>query len=384
MFVAIPAISGLFFENGGAVATDILLLSLGCVFLYWSVKWPWQWYHAAQGKIYVEYDPEYLEHDGDIAAVGGSALDEDDVVEDDAVPGKKIGEASTQDNAQERKQAQAAQSLLRYELIALFWCFVMPVAVSWLLHNLRPYLSRPSGGLVSNSNLTLFVLAAEIRPVFHVFKLIDARTAHLQKIVAAPEIEESPINDELVAQILQRLETAESRLADTAAVAERPRDTYTSDKSGVSSPTLTSNSHATATAAALVAAGSATQTFQPQLDALNRAVRRYEKRATMQSVILDARLRDLDNRVGDALSLAAAASRMSQKQGLASWMFDTVNSIIANILQTMYALAVLPWKMTQQIYMYLLGPRRKKRAKGKATTGKWEYEKLKRINADSR
>jgi len=377
----------LFFENGGAVTTDILLLSLGCVFLYWSVKWPWQWYHAAQGKIYVDYDPEYLENDEDVAAVGSPALDEDDLIEENTVPAEATREGMTQQtfsNAQQRKQSQASQTLRSFELMALAWCFIMPMAVAWLLHNLRPYLSRPSGGLVSNSNLTLFVLAAEIRPVFHVFKLIDHRTAHLQKIVAAPVVEENPINDELVSQILQRLEAAESRLANTTAGSERPRETYSSDKSGVSSPTLIVSSSTAATAAALVTAGSATQTFQPQLDALNRAMRRYEKRASMQSVILDARLRDLDNRVGDALSLAAAASRMSQKQGLTSWVFDAINRLIANVLQTMYALAILPWKMTQRIYVFLLGPRRKKRTKSKGSTGKWEYEKLKRINSDGR
>jgi hypothetical protein len=41
IFVALPAFAGLFFENGSAVMTDVLMLGLGCLFLYWSVKWPW-------------------------------------------------------------------------------------------------------------------------------------------------------------------------------------------------------------------------------------------------------------------------------------------------------------------------------------------------------
>lgn len=41
IFVALPAIAGMFFENGSAVVTDMLMLGLGCLFLYWSVKWPW-------------------------------------------------------------------------------------------------------------------------------------------------------------------------------------------------------------------------------------------------------------------------------------------------------------------------------------------------------
>src|ERR1700753_2257832 len=58
-FVALPAVAGLIFENGSAVMTDILLLSLGCLFLYWSVKWPWQWYRAAQVRVYVDYEDEF-------------------------------------------------------------------------------------------------------------------------------------------------------------------------------------------------------------------------------------------------------------------------------------------------------------------------------------
>lgn len=41
LFVALPAFAGMFFENGSAVMTDMLMLGLGCLFLYWSVKWPW-------------------------------------------------------------------------------------------------------------------------------------------------------------------------------------------------------------------------------------------------------------------------------------------------------------------------------------------------------
>lgn len=348
----------------------------------------------------MDYDVDHLEDDEDFEAVrhsNATADDDEEVLEDNVAPQdipKEGRKQSTAETSQQREQAAAAaRSLHIYELFALFWCFVMPVAVAWLLHIIRPYLSRPSGGLVSNSNLTLFCCAAEIRPVFHVAKLIMSRTLYLQKIVAAPEPSGSSNNDtaskdELLSKILQRLEAAENRLSDTAATTERLRTNYSSDKSGVSSPTLTSNSaaqshSATAAAAALAAAGTTTQTLQPQLDALNRAVRRYEKRASMQSVILDARLREIDSRVGDALSLAAAASRMSQKQSLVSWALEAIHASITKAVQTMYSAALLPWKIAQQLYMYLFGARRKKQSKAK-TSGRWEYEKLKRINADGR
>ena len=37
----LPAFGGLFFENGGALVTDLTLLGLAAVFLNWSVKLPW-------------------------------------------------------------------------------------------------------------------------------------------------------------------------------------------------------------------------------------------------------------------------------------------------------------------------------------------------------
>lgn len=37
----LPAIAGIFFQNGGAVVTDITLLVLAAIFLNWSVRLPW-------------------------------------------------------------------------------------------------------------------------------------------------------------------------------------------------------------------------------------------------------------------------------------------------------------------------------------------------------
>ena len=37
----LPALGGLFFQNGSAVVTDLTLLGLAAVFLNWSVRLPW-------------------------------------------------------------------------------------------------------------------------------------------------------------------------------------------------------------------------------------------------------------------------------------------------------------------------------------------------------
>jgi hypothetical protein len=40
-FALLPAISGVLFQNGNAVVTDVMLLGLAGVFLHWSVTQPW-------------------------------------------------------------------------------------------------------------------------------------------------------------------------------------------------------------------------------------------------------------------------------------------------------------------------------------------------------
>jgi hypothetical protein len=40
-FALLPAVGGMFFHDGGAVVTDIMLLGLAGVFLNWAVRLPW-------------------------------------------------------------------------------------------------------------------------------------------------------------------------------------------------------------------------------------------------------------------------------------------------------------------------------------------------------
>lgn len=68
------------------------------------------------------------------------------------------------------------------------------------------------------------------------------------------------------------------------------------------------------------------RTFQPDLDALNRAMRRYEKRSTVSTIQVETRLQDLESKIQDVVVLAAAAQRnVDRKYGqyapvLLDWM----------------------------------------------------------------
>ena len=59
----------------------------------------------------------------------------------------------------------ATNELYTHEVLALLSCFLFPLLGAYLLHTIRSQLSRPSEGLVSNYNLTIFLLASELRYV---------------------------------------------------------------------------------------------------------------------------------------------------------------------------------------------------------------------------
>jgi len=41
MFASIPPVAGLFFKNGAAFFSDLILLCLATIFLHWSITAPW-------------------------------------------------------------------------------------------------------------------------------------------------------------------------------------------------------------------------------------------------------------------------------------------------------------------------------------------------------
>jgi len=92
----------------------------------------------------------------------------------------------------------AAINLRRTELLALASCVASPLIGGYLLHCIREFLSRPSEGLVSTFNITLFVMAAELRPAMKLMEMIKQRSLHLQKIVHKDMLEGNISNNPTV------------------------------------------------------------------------------------------------------------------------------------------------------------------------------------------
>ncbi|KAJ5926902.1 hypothetical protein N7516_008675 [Penicillium verrucosum] len=324
----LPAIAGIFFHEGSSFVTDVTLLVLAAIFLNWSVRLPWDWYRSAQAIRREESgfpahdDPQFeLDHDHD-------------------------------DHKPQHKEAATAISELQiHEIAALAACFIFPIVGTWLLHAIRSSLSRPSEGLVSNYNLTIFLLASEVRPVAHLLRLIQKRTLHLQHIVSSstdPIIPPTTLQD-----LTKRLEELEAHVAETATarletqLTEKDTDTHPlSPKEQEQEQEQKQKQKQPETSPSLVASAAleTRKAIQPDIEALNRAVRRYEKRSALFSLQTDQRFVRLETQAGDAIALAAAAKRSaeSRRPNYALVLLDWACACVVVPAQIVLSLGCLP------------------------------------------
>ncbi|KAF2181808.1 hypothetical protein K469DRAFT_588626 [Zopfia rhizophila CBS 207.26] len=321
-FAILPAVGGLLFQNGSAIVTDILLLGFGSMFLNWFVRSPWDWYHAARRVEYVEAEAEQF---SDIIHEEDEENDEESHGDARTSPESTPAEDATKsdrDTTQRMTLAQKAayDQLATEEKLALIACFIGPILGAYLLHTIRSQLTRPSEGLVSNYNLTIFVMAAELRPVSHIIRMKRSGVAHLQR-----SVRHDP-ND-----VLTKVEALEisKRIADVEARLAEPIGNSDIETMKVSATVR--------------------QGLQPQLDALNRAVRRYEKRQAAQSIQIEARFNDLEMRLKDALSLAAAAARTGQQPGVISMVVIWITSMVTYSIQMIWDVFMYPFRVVTSI-----------------------------------
>ncbi|KAL8420116.1 hypothetical protein RB594_003047 [Gaeumannomyces avenae] len=351
LFALLPALGGLIFKDGSAFVTDFLLLGLAAVFLHTTVTQPWIWYHSAQQiRIAEEVVTEEVVdgHDyEDLSDEDGSGGDDDASSMDDGEksPNRRASQSATKPQG---TRHAALRELYFHEIAALFLCFISPALGASILHGIRTQLSRPSEGLVSNYNLTVFLLAAEIRPVRHLMQLVEARTIHLQRIVLANPYAsnlsrgagtvngargggEPVVTATQLAVLAARVEELESRVVNEAQV-----QAAHSGPAGLEARSQRRDA----------ILREARSQMQPEVDALNRAVRRYEKKQTILAVQLDGRLQMLDGRLDDALALAAHAAKNSRPR--TSFLASATDQILAALMlpfRGIWLLACLPARL---------------------------------------
>ncbi|KAK8113653.1 hypothetical protein PG999_005722 [Apiospora kogelbergensis] len=348
----LPAVGGILFQNGSAFLTDIILLGLAAIFLHWSVTQPWDWYRAAQeirllkdasmDERVFETDTEVEPSVTDSVTTALENVPEGDEKDRDEVEDQTPGDRPTS-SAQlefESRQESASQELYTHEVLALAGCFIFPLLGALLLHAIRCQLTRGSEGLVSNYNLCIFLIAAEVRPVSHMFKLLQDRVLRMQRLVSTNPHLAKTQRDQQIEDLYGRLEELDLRAAAAAAAAE------------VSSPpsVQTETSDNNRAMEALVA-GYMRDNTQPELDALNRAVRRYEKKLALLANATDRRVEYLEQKMNDAIALAAVAAKNSTSQAdLSHWLAERMVAMIAFPIQTAMAVCGAPFRAFSSLF----------------------------------
>lgn len=314
-----------------------MLLGLVFIFLRYTITQPWQWYREAQAvRVRQEEVPEHVfdeeseaEQTTNMTASTGT-LDEapedhpkghEDIArEGGVVPEHDNGDAkiSEEKKSRSRSQEAAVNELYVHEVLALISCFLSPVLGAYLLHAIRAQLSLPSEGLLTDFNITVFLLAAELRPISHTLKLLQARTLHLQRIVQSTPVQPS---------FTSKLEAMYDRLAQLEQRADATEEVTSANLASAAQQALQQTGKASGSKQDAALIREVRNAIQPELDALNRAVRRYEKKATVLALQTESRLSSVDTRLNDAISLAAAAAKQSNdSQGglfsLLAWVAD--------------------------------------------------------------
>lgn len=253
----------------------------------------------------------------------------DNVPEEDQKPNSPPPPHTPADVSRGSRQA-ALNELYAHEIMALTSCLLFPALAAYLLHAIRGQLSRPSEGLVSDYNLTIFILAAEIHPLSHLLKLLRARTLHLQRVVSANPYKGTSPTLSQVQDMARRIAELESHTA--AGFPGAPG-------SGAVEPGKQSAQQNA------VLVREVRNAIQPELDALNRAVRRYEKKATVLAFQTESRLGAIDTRLNDAISLAAAAAKNSASQGsFLGWLVERTTALAMMPVRAVLNVVALPFR----------------------------------------
>lgn len=160
--------------------------------------------------------------------------------------------------------------------------------------------------------------------------MVQARTLYLQRTLNATTLDAkfpSPVLD-----LTARVNELEAHISSANSSANNPASSTTVTKITTEVRTL----------------------LQPDLDALNRAVRRYEKRATLLAMQTESRIQDLEARMSDAITLAAAAERSSSTyskagQGSAFILLNWICSIVVLPVQAVWAAVTLPARLASSV-----------------------------------
>lgn len=248
-------------------------------------------------------------------------------------------------DARRQRQVESALRQLRvHEIVALLSCFLAPALSTYLLYFVRSCLRRPEDSLVSNFNLAVFCLGAEMSPLTHTFKLLLSQTLHLQRIVAKNPHKRLSVSRQEYQRLLARLEDLEAHIQQHHKQAAGAGDDGTTATGGALAPGGCKCSRNMKQLRAEVAR-EGRSAAKAEMEDILRAVRNYEKQMRDLNAAVDARIKALAERVDDAVALAMSANR-SRYGGLVSSFGEGLGGVWELILGCTMFIMYLPWRAT--------------------------------------
>lgn len=174
--------------------------------------------------------------------------------------------------------------------------------------------------------------------------MVQARTLYLQRVVASsvPD-EDEKFDASKVQDLAKRLEELEAHVAESIAQGHADGPSTNIDPKQVVSEVR--------------------KGIQPDLEALNRAIRRYEKRTTVSDFQTDTRFQEIETQLRDTTALAADTQRnrstTSQRQGVfllfsfplacLTWIFNSITLA----LQVVWNIVNIPTRVASRCLFYL-------------------------------
>ncbi|KAK9467412.1 hypothetical protein V1512DRAFT_261136 [Lipomyces arxii] len=274
VFALCPAFVGMVFDGGSQAVTDLLLLSIMGLYLHWLVKAPYEWYrdarvHAVRLEMYpCTYDEERVRV----------------------------------------TRERAISNLARTELASVFACFLGPLAGGVMLHVVRGQLRSGGSGLVSDFNITLFVLSAGVRGVLVASEYVQHRTSVLHQVVRT--------------QPLSKVEILELKMQNLELRVDGVEDEHALDE-----PHLRSD-----------------------VDALTRTMRRYERQQAEMMAFFNGKLHDLDSKLDRHPTRTGGSNNASVKSVYPSSLFTrkkygSIQNLVGLISWGIY----LPWTTVMRV-----------------------------------
>lgn len=220
---------------------------------------------------------------------------------------KKRYKTSNQDKMT-TKQKEIAKQLRYAELQAFGGLILGPLLGAALLNYVRSSMARPANGLITNFNITVFVLAAEIRPLKIAFTFLTDRSSGLQ--------------DELVDVVYARYDELVSKLSKVQQDLAEMKQGQSSPRNNTSSGQM--NHHANNSIS--------------DVDQIKNALRRFERHESQLKQHYDEKLYALERRLADITNRPQVVS------GSGSGMLHSLESALLFPIKVGWVLLTLPFK----------------------------------------